>query len=114
MSSAISRPISRKTIQKPDGVLRFPQLAWAISLQRAEQRDPTRLPSWAALVLAVLNPAHSACSSLTPVRRARAPIDLPPTWSGYGSASHHLLNRSRASLTLYLDRSKLMILDRSK
>ncbi|HET9301214.1 MAG TPA: tetratricopeptide repeat protein [Propionibacteriaceae bacterium] len=31
--------------------------AWAISLNRAEQRDPTGLASWAALIIAVLNPA---------------------------------------------------------
>ncbi len=31
--------------------------AWAISLDRADQRDPAGLASWAALMIAVLNPA---------------------------------------------------------
>jgi hypothetical protein len=43
--------------QTAEGYERPLVAAWAISLQRAEQRDPTRLASWAALVLAVLNPA---------------------------------------------------------
>ena len=39
--------------------------AWAISLDRAEQRDPTRLASWAALMIAVLNPAGVPAKIMT-------------------------------------------------
>lgn len=39
--------------------------AWAISLERAEQRDPTGLASWAALMIAVLSPAGVPAKIMT-------------------------------------------------
>ena len=39
--------------------------AWAISLNRAEQRDPTGLASWAALMIAVLNPSGVQAKIMT-------------------------------------------------
>jgi Tetratricopeptide repeat len=39
--------------------------AWAISLNRAEQRDPTGLASWAALMVAVLNPSGVQAKIMT-------------------------------------------------
>ncbi len=43
--------------QTAEGYERPLVAAWAISLDRAEQRDPTRLASLAALMIAVLNPS---------------------------------------------------------
>ena len=39
--------------------------AWAISLDRAEQRDPTRLAGWTALMVAVLSPAGVPAKIMT-------------------------------------------------
>jgi hypothetical protein len=39
--------------------------AWAISLERAEQRDPTGLAGWAALMIAVLSPAGIPAKIMT-------------------------------------------------
>ena len=39
--------------------------AWAISLNRAEQWDPTGLASWAALMIAVLNPSGVQAKIMT-------------------------------------------------
>jgi NB-ARC domain/Tetratricopeptide repeat len=43
--------------QTAEGYERPLVAAWAISLDRADQRDPAGLASWAALLIAVLNPA---------------------------------------------------------
>jgi hypothetical protein len=46
--------------QTAEGYERPLVAAWAISLDRAEQRDPTGLANWAALMIAVLSPAGRA------------------------------------------------------
>jgi hypothetical protein len=51
--------------QTAEGYERPLVAAWAISLDRAEQRDPTRLASWAALTVAVLNPAGVPAKIMT-------------------------------------------------
>jgi hypothetical protein len=51
--------------QTAEGYERPLVAAWAISLDRAEQRDPTRLASWAALMIAVLNPAGVPAKIMT-------------------------------------------------
>jgi hypothetical protein len=53
------------TEQTAEGYERPLVAAWAISLDRAEQRDPTRLASWAALMIAVLNPAGVPAKIMT-------------------------------------------------
>jgi len=51
--------------QTAEGYERPLVAAWAISLDRAEQRDSTRLASWAALMIAVLNPAGVPAKIMT-------------------------------------------------
>ena len=51
--------------QTAEGYERPLVAAWAISLDRAEQRDPTGLASWAALMIAVLNPSGVQAKIMT-------------------------------------------------
>jgi hypothetical protein len=51
--------------QTAEGYERPLVAAWAISLDRAQQRDPTRLASWTALMIAVLNPAGVPAKIMT-------------------------------------------------
>jgi len=53
------------TEQTAEGYERPLVAAWAISLDRAQQRDPTRLASWTALMIAVLNPAGVPAKIMT-------------------------------------------------
>ena len=51
--------------QTAEGYERPLVAAWAISLDRAEQRDPTALARWAALMVAVLNPSGVQAKIMT-------------------------------------------------
>jgi Tetratricopeptide repeat len=51
--------------QTAEGYERPLVAAWAISLDRAEQRDPTGLARWAALMVAVLNPSGVQAKIMT-------------------------------------------------
>jgi Tetratricopeptide repeat len=51
--------------QTAEGYERPLVAAWAISLERAQQRDPTELAGWAALMIAVLSPAGVPAKIMT-------------------------------------------------
>ena len=77
--------------QTAEGYERPLVAAWAISLDRAEQRDPTRLASWAALMIAVLNPAGVPAKIMT--TRSRTPF---PRWQGPADAKNDQHRRPHA------------------